>query len=134
MDTESVGHLGDGSVAEPSKVAIVAGAGPGLGLALARRFGQLGYRVGLIARRPDALRAYVAELEAEGIVAAAAVADLSQEQQVADSFGSLRESLGSPEVLVFSPVPDLQGAICKPSQVTARRARALLEGQPLAAV
>lgn len=42
-----------------AKVAIVAGVGPGMGIAIARRFAKEGYNVGLIARDQGRLDAYV---------------------------------------------------------------------------
>jgi NADP-dependent 3-hydroxy acid dehydrogenase YdfG len=39
------------------RVAVVAGAGPGIGAALAGRFAKAGYAVGMLARSPDMLDA-----------------------------------------------------------------------------
>ncbi len=50
-------------------IAIV-GAGPGLGLAIARTFGREGFSVALIARTQDKLDRLAADLGAEGITAA----------------------------------------------------------------
>ena len=47
----------------------VLGAGPGLGGAVARRFGTEGYSVALMARRPEQLRQMAEELRAQGISA-----------------------------------------------------------------
>jgi NAD(P)-dependent dehydrogenase (short-subunit alcohol dehydrogenase family) len=41
-------------------ICAVVGAGPGIGLAVARRFARQGMRVALLARRPQALDGYVA--------------------------------------------------------------------------
>ena len=54
---------------------IIIGAGPGLGEAVARKFGANGYGVGLIARNKTALVDQVARLGAFGIEARYAVAD-----------------------------------------------------------
>ena len=43
-------------------VAVVAGAGPGNGAALARRFAEAGYAVALLARGRDALAAFESEI------------------------------------------------------------------------
>ena len=43
-------------------VAVVAGAGPGNGAALARRFVEAGYAVALLARGRDALAAFESEI------------------------------------------------------------------------
>ncbi|MFE4174025.1 SDR family NAD(P)-dependent oxidoreductase [Streptomyces sp. NPDC056909] len=60
-----------------SKVIAVFGAGSGLGVSLARRFGREGFRVALVARRKDRLDALVEQLAGEGIEAAAFPGDLS---------------------------------------------------------
>jgi short-subunit dehydrogenase len=113
---------------------VVAGVGPGLGMALTRRFGADGFRVGLVARRASALDEYVAELRELGVEAAAAPADLAEPAQLATAFGALRSSLGPVDVLVFSPMPDLTSARCVPSRLMAELARRLYETQTLAAV
>lgn len=46
---------------------VIVGMGPGMGMALARRFGREGHRLGLLARRADALQALVGQLRAEGL-------------------------------------------------------------------
>ena len=46
---------------------VIVGMGPGMGMALARRFGREGHRLGLLARRADALKGLVDELKAEGL-------------------------------------------------------------------
>jgi NAD(P)-dependent dehydrogenase (short-subunit alcohol dehydrogenase family) len=122
--------------AEPSspRTVVVAGAGPGLGMALARRFGTDGHRVGLVARRQEALDAYVDELRGLGVEAEAARADLGDPAELAAAFGALRNSLGDPHALVFSPMPDLATARCEPSAVTADVARRFYADQTLAAV
>ena len=55
-------------------IAIV-GAGPGLGLALARTFGRHGYSAALVARNPQTLETLTATLAGEGIGAAWFAAD-----------------------------------------------------------
>jgi|SRR5690242_20224927 len=46
---------------------VIVGMGPGMGMALARRFGREGHRLGLLARRADTLQALVDQLKAEGL-------------------------------------------------------------------
>lgn len=56
-------------------IAIV-GAGPGMGLAIARTFGSRGFDVALVARNQAKLDDLVGTLEAEGITAAGFPADV----------------------------------------------------------
>ncbi|MEV4229069.1 SDR family NAD(P)-dependent oxidoreductase, partial [Streptomyces bobili] len=48
-------------------VIAVIGAGPGLGLSIARRFGKEGFQVALVSRTQDKLDALAARLAEEGI-------------------------------------------------------------------
>ncbi|KND37998.1 SDR family NAD(P)-dependent oxidoreductase, partial [Streptomyces stelliscabiei] len=58
-------------------VIAVIGAGPGLGLSIARRFGREGFQVALVSRTQDKLDALAARLAAEGIEAAGFAADVT---------------------------------------------------------
>ncbi len=58
-------------------VIIVVGAGPGLGAAIARRFGRAGYAVALISRGEQQLEQLGAELQADGITAGWSAADIT---------------------------------------------------------
>ena len=55
---------------------MIVGAGPNLGLAIARRFGREGFSVGLVSRNQEKLDGLAGELEADGITAAGAAADI----------------------------------------------------------
>ncbi|MEV0180460.1 SDR family NAD(P)-dependent oxidoreductase [Streptomyces sp. NPDC050625] len=87
-----------------STIAIV-GAGPGLGAAVARRFGREGYGVALVARDRARLDALVGELGAEGITARAFVADVRDPEALAAALAAAGEEVGPVEVLQYSPVP-----------------------------
>lgn len=90
----------------------VVGAGPGIGAAVARRFGREGFRVGLIARTPERLSELVLDLQAEGIHSAAATADATRPDELRTALGDLGTHLGPTDVLCFSPIPDV--ALIKP--------------------
>ncbi|MFF4548253.1 SDR family NAD(P)-dependent oxidoreductase [Streptomyces sp. NPDC001435] len=87
-----------------STIAIV-GAGPGLGAAVARRFGREGYGVALVARDRARLDALVGELGAEGITARGFVADVRDPEALAAALAAAGEEVGPVEVLQYSPVP-----------------------------
>jgi alkylhydroperoxidase/carboxymuconolactone decarboxylase family protein YurZ/NADP-dependent 3-hydroxy acid dehydrogenase YdfG len=81
----------------------VIGAGPGLGLALARRFGNEGHAVALISRDQDKLDALVAELP--GITARGYPADVREPETLAAALDRAAAELGPIEILDYSPIP-----------------------------
>src|SRR4051812_47910683 len=84
---------------------IIVGAGPNLGMAIARRFGREGFAVGLISRTREKVEDLAAQLEGEGIQAAAAAADIRDSDAVIAAIESLAATLGPVEVLEYSPLP-----------------------------
>lgn len=82
-------------------VAVVTGVGPGLGAALARRFAK-GYAIAINARKADYLRALAAEIRTAGGRVLEAPADIGDRAQLEAAFRSIREQLGSPEVLIYN--------------------------------
>lgn len=88
-----------------SKVVAIFGAGSGLGMSMARRFGREGYRVALVARRKDRLDSLAAELLAEGIEAKTFSADLTQPAQAAAAVDAVRSEFGRLDVVEYGPVP-----------------------------
>lgn len=84
------------------RVAVVVGVGPGVGIAVARRFGRERYHLALVARRLDKLTSYVDELQREGIDAHAFVADAERPESVADAMHRVAHDLGAPEILVYN--------------------------------
>lgn len=85
----------------------IVGAGPGLGAAVARRFGREGLPVGLVARDKSRLDALVRDLEAGGVRAAAVSADARRPDELRHALRELAARLGPAEVLCFSPLPDI---------------------------
>jgi NAD(P)-dependent dehydrogenase (short-subunit alcohol dehydrogenase family) len=84
------------------QVCVVVGVGPGVGIAVARRFGLAGFRVALVARRADKLAAYVDELARENIEGSAFVADAERPETVADAIHKITADVGAPNVLVYN--------------------------------
>jgi NAD(P)-dependent dehydrogenase (short-subunit alcohol dehydrogenase family) len=82
--------------------AVIIGAGPGLGAAVARRFGTAGLPVGLIARGQPTVDATLAALAAAGIRGAGAAADAGQPGQLTAALDELTARLGTPEALVYN--------------------------------
>ncbi|WP_436789995.1 SDR family NAD(P)-dependent oxidoreductase [Yinghuangia sp. YIM S10712] len=81
------------------------GAGPGLGLACARRFGAAGHHVALISRNPRHLDELTAELARDGIRARGFAADVLDTASLTAGLRDAAEALGPVEILQYSPVP-----------------------------
>lgn len=84
-------------------IAIV-GAGPGLGLAIARTFGSKGYNVALISRNQTKLDGLVAQLAADGITAKAFPADVLDRAALTEALEEAATHFGGITVLEYSPV------------------------------
>ena len=84
---------------------VIVGAGPNLGLAIARRFGREGFAVGLVSRTQAKLDDLASQLESEGVTAAGAAADIRDSDALTSAIRSLAERLGEVEVLEYSPLP-----------------------------
>ncbi|MFI1761549.1 SDR family NAD(P)-dependent oxidoreductase [Streptomyces sp. NPDC020800] len=87
-----------------STIAIV-GAGPGLGAAVAHRFGREGFGVALVARDRQRLDDLVDELAANHVTARGFPADVRRPEQLAAALQAAATALGTVEVLQYSPVP-----------------------------
>jgi NAD(P)-dependent dehydrogenase (short-subunit alcohol dehydrogenase family) len=85
-------------------IAII-GAGPGLGAAVARRFGAEGFAVGLISRNQDRADGLAAQLVGDGVQAKGFQADVRDPAGLARTLESVTETLGPIEVLQYSPLP-----------------------------
>ena len=83
-------------------LAVVLGAGPGIGLAVARRFAQGGHPVAVVARAGDPLGDFQASLEAHGAPALALAADLARPDELARACAAIEAWRGQPGVLVYN--------------------------------
>ncbi len=79
-------------------VAVVAGAGPGNGAALARRFANGGYAVAMLARETAKIASLAQEIE--GTIAYAC--DVSDQTSVIAVFDKIASELGAVDVLLFN--------------------------------
>lgn len=83
-------------------IAIV-GAGPQMGLAIARTFGAQGYKVALVSRNPAKQDLLIAALTREGVEAAAFRADVLDRASIASGLADAKQRFGSVDVLEYSP-------------------------------
>lgn len=88
----------------PSAVAVV-GAGPGLGRAIASRFGAAGHPVALVSRNAEKLLGIADVLAAEGVTARAYPADVTDGKALTDALRMAGDELGRIGVLSYSPAP-----------------------------
>ncbi|ELP62568.1 SDR family NAD(P)-dependent oxidoreductase [Streptomyces turgidiscabies] len=102
-------------------IAIV-GAGPGMGLAIARAFGSRGFDVALISRTKEKLQTLVGHLGKEGITAEAFAADVLDRPSLTAALDAVKARFGGIDVLEYSPAPHspVPGVtLAAPSEVTA---------------
>ncbi|MEV6931757.1 SDR family NAD(P)-dependent oxidoreductase [Dactylosporangium sp. NPDC051485] len=105
-------------------IAIV-GAGPGLGLSLAKVFGGHGFQVALVSRSKDKLDALVAELATAGVTAAGFPADTADQAALAGALEQAAAHVGEIDVLEFSPYAGLNQVF--PHEVTVDNLRPEIE-------
>jgi short-subunit dehydrogenase len=86
----------------PKSIAVF-GAGPGVGRAVARRYGRAGYDVVLVARRQGPLDQFAAELATDGINAHVVTADLSETGLVPALAERIRTKVGDPAAFYYGP-------------------------------
>jgi NADP-dependent 3-hydroxy acid dehydrogenase YdfG len=83
----------------------IIGAGPQLGLAVARRFGREGFSVALLSRNQQRLDDLAATLRSEGIPSEGFAANVRDAVSLRTALESAAERLGTIEVLQYSPLP-----------------------------
>ena len=86
-------------------VIAIIGAGPGLGAAVARRFGREGFAVALISRDQSKLDGLASELEADGVTARGFAADVREPATVERALALAADELGPVTALQYSPLP-----------------------------
>ena len=93
------------------KIAVITGAGAGVGHAVAREFAQQGYDVALLSRGSDRLESLATELRALGVRALPLPTDVADSEQVDAAAERVERELGPVEVwvnvamaTVFAPV------------------------------
>ncbi|WP_060888415.1 SDR family NAD(P)-dependent oxidoreductase [Streptomyces caniscabiei] len=98
-----------------TSIAII-GAGPQLGLAIARTFGSQGFDVALISRKREKLDTLVAKLAVEDIKAAAFPADVLNRDALGKALKDAAAKFGGIDVLEYSPVDGLSTVMTTPTQ------------------
>jgi NAD(P)-dependent dehydrogenase (short-subunit alcohol dehydrogenase family) len=104
----------------------IVGAGPGMGLAIARTFGRQGFQVALLARTQRKLDGLVAQLGDEGIAAAGFAADVANRASLVTALAAVQQRFGQADVLEFSPA-DPSLPMAGPADVTIENLQPQLE-------
>ena len=99
--------------AQSRPVCAVVGAGPGVGAAVARRFGREGFALALIARRRDAVDALARALTADGATARGYAADAADAVALQRALTDVSGDLGAIEVLVYNAVAARPGGLAE---------------------
>lgn len=87
-----------------SRHLLLVGAGPGLGVAVARRFAQGGYRVTLVARSTDGLDRLAGDLADTGADIDTISADVSDPEDLGARLGAIYRGNGAPGLIVYNAV------------------------------
>jgi short-subunit dehydrogenase len=95
--TEAIGSVDDRHL-------LLVGAGPGLGLAIARRFATGGYHISLIARSTDGLEKLAGSLADTGARIDTIAADASDPDALGDRITALYSGQDAPGVIVYNAV------------------------------
>jgi short-subunit dehydrogenase len=101
---EGAGREPAGTGSTDDRHLLLVGAGPGLGMAVARRFAEGGYRVTLVARSTDALGELAATLTDTGAQVDTVSADASDPDGLGARISTLYRAHGAPGVIVYNAV------------------------------
>ncbi|MDN3353448.1 SDR family NAD(P)-dependent oxidoreductase [Actinomadura sp. DC4] len=85
------------------RTALVIGAGPGLGMSIAHRFGREGFTVALVSRSDTRHAGYVADLDKAGIEATSHTADVRDENRLLAVLDTVAERHGTIDVVYYGP-------------------------------
>lgn len=115
------------------KTIAIVGAGPGVGMAVAERFGAEGFRVALVARNAEKLEGMVKALQERGIEAAAFIADIRDRAGLVAALGQAIAAFGAIDVLEYSPTPTSE-SLLPPREMTEENEQLHLEMGVLGAI
>ncbi|KPB05948.1 SDR family NAD(P)-dependent oxidoreductase [Bacillus sp. CHD6a] len=92
-----------------NKVMLIVGAGPGISLSTAKKFGREGYKIAMIARREEALNQYTEELKSMNIEAKGFKGDVSEEDSLQTAIHEVINTLGKIDVLLYNAAAGTPG-------------------------
>lgn len=112
-----------------NKTAVVLGAGPGLGMSIAHRFGREGYRVALVSRSDTRHGAYLDSLAEAGVEAAAFTADLGDSARLDTVLDEILARFGTIDLAYYGPAAidgPMPGPITEADSASVRAAMELV--------
>lgn len=93
---------------------VIIGAGPGIGLSVARRFAREGLSVALVARSENSLKTVADTVASAGVPVVTVAADSTDETALRSALDAAIEKVGVPEVVVYNAAiiqPDVPGEL-----------------------
>jgi len=84
------------------KYIIILGSGPGISNAVARKFGQEGYTIALVARNKESLKKQVKELHALTIDSFYVAGDIADENSLKTILGKIRDKAGHASMILYN--------------------------------
>ncbi len=84
------------------KVALVLGAGDGIGRAISSRFALGGYHTVIVRRDPSKSEGLIQELKKQGATATVLSADIRKEESMSDLFANVESEIGEIDVCVYN--------------------------------
>lgn len=100
------------------KILLIVGAGPGISLNTARKFGKEGFKVALISRSMEALQKYEHELKNDGIEAKGFPGDVSSLTTLKTAIESVIKTFGKIDVFLYNAASGRPG---KPTTLSAEQ-------------
>lgn len=85
-----------------ANLCVIVGMGEGNGMAISRRFAGEGFAIAMLARNEQKLQGYQATLQAEGMTSHYFLADAGDEAALTTAFTSIKNQLGTPDVLIYN--------------------------------
>lgn len=84
------------------KICVIVGAGPGMGLALGKRFAKEDFKIIFVARRLEALQQFENIMEQDGYESTSYTADITNFELLGNIFDRIEEKHGHPQVLIYN--------------------------------
>ena len=103
---------------QAGRIAVIVGAGPGLGMSMARRFGREGYTPVLVSRSAARHGGYLGSLAEDGIDAGSFTADVRDQAQVRSVLEAITGRYGAIDLLYYGPAAVDPAALPKPITLT----------------